>query len=87
MILVELYSKEECHLCEEARAVLEKVRRDIPFSLREIKLHPGDEHFEEYSMMVPVVHINGAQTFNFRVNEGILRAKLRQAAEEQRTGQ
>jgi hypothetical protein len=33
MILVELFSKEDCHLCEEALEVLKKVQREIPFML------------------------------------------------------
>ena len=78
MILVELFSKSECHLCEEAKAVLEKVRRETPFTLVERKLFPGDEYYEEYREMVPVVHINRVQTFRYRVNENTLRVKLRQ---------
>jgi glutaredoxin len=84
MILVELFSKKECHLCEEAKGVIEKVRQEIPFSLREIELHAGDPYYEEYKEMVPVVHINRVQAFKFRVNENMLRVILRRAAAEER---
>ncbi|HET6273727.1 MAG TPA: glutaredoxin family protein [Bacteroidota bacterium] len=85
MILVELYSKEECHLCDEARAVLEKVRQQIPFNLRESKLSPGDEYYDEYAEMFPVVHVNKVLTFKYRVNEHMLRIKLQQLTEGARS--
>jgi glutaredoxin len=78
MILVELFSKNDCHLCEEAKAVLEKVRREIPFTLKEIKLAEGDQQFEDYQEWFPVVHINKVLTFKYRVNENMLRIKLQQ---------
>jgi len=80
MILVELFSKHECHLCDEAKAVLEKVQREIPFSLKEIKLTDGDEKFEEYAELVPVVLIDKVLTFKYRVNEHTLRIRLQQLA-------
>jgi len=78
MILVELYSGKDCHLCEEAREVLLKVQKEIPFALREITLVPGDEHFEEYKESIPVVHINKVPAFKYRVTEKLLTIKLRQ---------
>lgn len=82
MTIVELYSKEDCHLCEEAKKVLERVREEIPFALREVKLSPGDEYFEEYKELVPVVHINRRFAFKYRVSEHQLKIKLRQETEE-----
>lgn len=80
MILIELFSKHDCHLCDEAKAVLEQVRQDIPFNLREYKLTEGDEKYEEYSELVPVVLIDKVMAFKYRVNEHTLRIKLRQLA-------
>ncbi len=93
MILVELFSKHDCHLCDEAKAVLEKVQREIPFSLKEIKLTDGDEKFEEYADLVPVVLIDRILAFKYRINEHTLRIRLQQLAssggvpdEEEETG-
>lgn len=82
MILVELYSKEECHLCDDAKAVLDKVRQQIPFSFREFKLTPGDAYWEEYKEMFPVVHIDKVPAFKYRVNEQMLKIKLQQLMTE-----
>jgi glutaredoxin len=84
MILVELFSKNDCHLCEEAKAVLEKVRREIPFTLKEIKLAEGDQQYDDYKELVPVVHINKVPAFKYRVNENMLRIKLQQLATSER---
>ena len=80
MILVELFSKRDCHLCDEAKAILEKVRSETPFTLKEIELADGDEKFEEYAELVPVVLIDKVLTFKYRVNETTLRIRLQQLA-------
>lgn len=80
MILVELFSKKDCHLCDEAKLVLERVRREIPFTLREIKLAEGDDKYDEYGELVPVVHIDKVFAFKYRVNESMLRIRLQQAS-------
>lgn len=84
MIFVDLYSKNDCALCEEAKVVLEKVRQVIPFVLREIKISAGEEHFEDYKEMVPVVHINQVMAFKHRVNENMLKIKLQQISSERK---
>jgi hypothetical protein len=80
MTLVELYSKDDCHLCDDAKVIIEKVQKQIPFKLREFKLMPGDQYFEEYREMFPVVHINKVQVFKYRVSENMLKIKLQQLA-------
>ena len=85
MILVELYSKEDCKLCEEAQSVLDRVQKQFPFKFREFKLMPGDPYFEEYKEMFPVVHINKILAFKYRVSENMLRIKLQQIAGDART--
>ena len=80
MTLVELFSKDDCSLCDEARAVIERVRQGIPFKLREFKLMPGDPYYEEYREILPVVHINKVQAFKYRVSENLLKIKLQQVA-------
>ena len=82
MMLVELYSKNDCSLCDEAFTVLEKVQREIPFTLKVIKLIPGEENFEEYKETYPVIHINKRFAFKHRLNENMLKIRLQQIANE-----
>jgi ribosome-associated toxin RatA of RatAB toxin-antitoxin module len=82
MILVELYSKDDCHLCDEALAVLQKVQIEFPFTLKLHKLIQGEMNFEEYKEDFPVIHINKRFAFKHRLNEQMLKIRLQQVANE-----
>lgn len=86
MTLVELYSKDDCSLCDEARAVLQKVQRDLPFALREVKLSPGEERYEEYSELFPVIFVNKVFAFKHRINEATVKIRIQQAIKEEKHG-
>ena len=76
MIRVEVYSKRDCSLCEEAKATLLKVGREIPFDLQEIDIESTPELYETYKERIPLIFVNGRPAFKFRVNEQALRRRL-----------
>ena len=76
MILVEVYGKADCCLCEEVVATLVRVRREIPFDLHEINIESTPELYEVYKERIPLVFINGRPAFKFRVDEEALRRRL-----------
>ncbi len=76
MIRVEVYGKRDCGLCDEVKATLSKVRREIPFDLREIDIESAPEIYEAYKERIPLVLINGRPAFKFRVDEQALRRRL-----------
>jgi hypothetical protein len=76
MVLIELYSKHDCHLCEEAHDALMRVQRKHPFELRVNKLTPADPQFEVFKERFPVVYIEKEYAFQYRVPEGKLQAML-----------
>ncbi|HEY6191049.1 MAG TPA: glutaredoxin family protein [Bacteroidota bacterium] len=76
MVLVEIFSKEDCHLCDIARASLAKLRRRHPFELRETKIREGEGLFEQMKDRVPVIHIDGREAFHFKVPEEEFMARL-----------
>ena len=80
MILVEIYSRDNCHLCEIAKEVLVNVQQSHPFELKEVKIHEGDEHYEDMKERVPVVHINKEFAFQYRVAEYELIERLKNAS-------
>jgi hypothetical protein len=82
MVLVEIFSKEECHLCEIARAALLKLQGRHPFELRETKIHEGDPLFDQMKDRVPVIHIGGRYAFHYRVAEEEFLARLTSAEAE-----
>ena len=67
-----LYGKPGCHLCDEAREVVERVRAEHPFDLREVdvSLDPGLNR--EYGERIPVLSLNGEELFDFFVEEAVL---------------
>lgn len=77
-IKVEIYSKEDCHLCDEAKAILLKVRKDFPFILKEIDITQNKKLFDEFKEQIPFIFINGRKAFKYRVNEKDLREKIKQ---------
>lgn len=72
-IEVVLYTRKECHLCDEALEVLK--RFGIEPKLVDIDEHP--EKLAEYNECVPVVEIDGRVHFRGKVNEVLLRRILR----------
>jgi glutaredoxin len=73
---VTLYSRAECHLCDEARAVLERVRADFPFTLVERDIEADDALHRRYLERIPVVEVAGEEVFEFFVDESELRRRL-----------
>jgi glutaredoxin len=73
---VTLYGRPGCHLCDEARAVLERVRATHPFTLAEVDIEADDALFKRYLERIPVVALDGAERFELFVDEATLRAEL-----------
>jgi hypothetical protein len=73
---VTLYGKPECHLCDEARAVLERVRREVPFELEERDITLDEELHRRYLERIPVVAVDGEEMFELFVDEAGLRGRL-----------
>jgi glutaredoxin len=66
---VVIYSRVNCHLCQEAENNVREVMAKIPFELEVIYID-GDQELEIlYGEEVPVTLINGAKHDYFRVEE------------------
>jgi glutaredoxin len=76
---VTLYGRPGCHLCDDAREVLERVRRDTPFRLVERDIETDDELLRRYLERIPVVAVGGRELSDFFVDEDALRAALSSA--------
>jgi glutaredoxin len=75
MIEVVLYSRPGCHLCDDARAVLERLRGELGFTLVERNIEDDDRLHRAYLERIPVVTIDGEEVFDFFVDEAELRAR------------
>jgi glutaredoxin len=67
--VVTLYTRKDCHLCEEAHAVLKRAQRRVSFQLevRDIDADPALRSM--YNDEVPVIAIEGKKAFKYRVDE------------------
>jgi glutaredoxin len=77
---VEIYSKAECSLCDTAKAVLERVRKRVPFELVEVDITADPALFERYRYDIPVVFVDGQKAFKHRLEERVVEARLRRGA-------
>jgi glutaredoxin len=74
---VEIFSKPDCPLCDDAKEVLLAVQRRIPFRLVETNIEDDPVLYERYKYDIPVVFIGGKKAFKHRVDEKALEARLR----------
>lgn len=78
---VEVYSKPNCPLCEDAWELLQSVRArlkpELRFELRKVDITQDPALFERHRYDIPVVFIDGHKAFKHRVTEEALLARLR----------
>ncbi len=67
-----LFSRPGCHLCDDARAVLDRVGE--PYE--EVDIDRDDALLKRYLERIPVVALDGHELFEFFADEGVLRARL-----------
>lgn len=72
-----LYGRPGCHLCDEARTVLQRVGH--PFE--EIDIDSDDALLRRYLERIPVVALDGEELYDFFVDEPDLRARVGSDAE------
>ena len=76
---VTLYGRAGCHLCDDARDALLRVRERTggAFSIAEIDITTDDALHARYLERIPVVALDGEELFDFFVDESALEARLR----------
>ena len=73
---ITLVSKPGCHLCDEARAVIERVAADLGVGWVERSIEDDPALKEQYWEQIPVTFVDGRQHDYWRVDEARLRAAL-----------
>jgi glutaredoxin len=77
VVQIDIYSRPACHLCDDAKVVIERVRQRYAFALRVINIE-GDSALEAaYGTEIPVVFINGNKAFKHHVSEAELEKKVK----------
>jgi hypothetical protein len=79
-VTVELFGKPGCHLCDDARVIIDRVLADFPTAtLVERNILDDVEWFEAMKNDIPVVTINTARHAQWRVDETEFREALKEA--------
>ena len=78
MIALTLYSRPGCHLCDDMKAVVERVARtSTPVPTIEVIDISSDPELEAlYGLEIPVLMVNGKKAAKYRVTEDGLRRML-----------
>ena len=67
-----LYGRPGCHLCDDARTVLER----IGATFEEVDIEGDDALHRAYLERIPVVALDGEELYDFFVDEQDLRRRL-----------
>ena len=77
-IRIEIYSRPGCHLCDEAKAVIEPFTKKYSLDLRVTNVDTDAHLRDTYGTEIPVILINGTEAFRHRVDAQALERKLKE---------
>jgi glutaredoxin len=73
---ITLLSKPGCHLCDEARAVIEQVAGDLGVPWEELDITQDEALYGRWWEQIPVTLVDGEQHDFWRISESRLRDVL-----------
>jgi glutaredoxin len=73
---VTVYSKPDCHLCEDAMALLRALQPELGFDLDELDITTDERLHRAYFDRIPVVCLDGRELCEYFVEEALLRERL-----------
>ena len=71
-----IYSRPGCHLCDEAKASITSAGCSDRFTLEEINIESDEELLRKYRYDIPVITINGVESFIHRVDPEEFRTRI-----------
>ena len=72
-----LFARRDCHLCDEARAGLERLRSDgLDFELEEVDIESDEALLERFFERIPVIELDGEVVSELGLDADGLRARL-----------
>ena len=77
-----LYSRPGCHLCEEARAVLERLPRRYGVVVDEIDIRTDPQLFRAYDIRIPVIVFEDGTTLEAPIDENQIRDAVQRASRD-----
>jgi glutaredoxin len=71
-----IYSRPGCHLCDEAKAAITSSGCSDQFVLQEINIESDPELLSKYRYDIPVITIDGVESFIHRVDPREFRTRI-----------
>jgi glutaredoxin len=78
---ITMYTREGCHLCDEAKAVMTPLLSEFDAKLREVDIDEDPVLLERYNDDVPVIFLGGLLFAQHRIDPVLLRQRLEQTKE------
>jgi glutaredoxin len=76
MRTVTLYTRPGCHLCDDARAALRKLRAQHQFEIDEVNIETDDALHAAYLERIPVICLDGEHVSDYFLDQPTLTARL-----------
>jgi len=73
---VVLYSKEDCCLCDNAKAILQELQQEFSFQIEEVDIYKDDVLLEKYQIMIPVIEIDEEEVQCGIIQKDVIRKRL-----------
>jgi glutaredoxin len=77
---VTLYSKPDCHLCDEAEDRLAGLSRRYGLRYRKVDIQTSPELFDRFRYRIPVIEVEGGATLDWPVTQEQMWTAVRAAA-------
>ena len=74
--MITVYSRQGCHLCEDALNILEGLKTELDFEIEVIDIAGNPELEKLYGEQIPVIHIDGEHHDFWRVDPVRFRSSL-----------
>ena len=73
---IRIYSKPDCHLCDEAKEVIQRVTKRLHIEIEVIDIQKDPELYDQYRYDIPVIFLDDRKIFKHRVDEEKLKKLL-----------
>jgi hypothetical protein len=75
-IVIEILTKSDCCLCDNMKKIVASVLQDYPAILVMTDIELSPILYEKFKERIPILKINGIESFVYKANETTLRHKL-----------
>jgi glutaredoxin len=76
-VSVTLYGKPGCHLCDDARLILERINETITLEVDEVDIRSDPVLFRRFDIYIPVIEIDGEIVAQAPISKDKLHAVIR----------